>query len=98
MSTDPDSSRPVNPTTKPPRSGPVRDAHDGDGWDDWVPLPKRQVMITMGGVMLAIFLASLDQTIVATAIPRIVTDLGGGDHGGHYIIELVVEILLNQIG
>jgi len=36
-------------------------------------------MITMGGVMLAIFLASLDQTIVATAIPRIVTDLGGFD-------------------
>ena len=33
----------------------------------------------MGGVMLAIFLASLDQTIVATAIPRIVTDLGGFD-------------------
>ena len=50
-----------------------------DGWDDWVPLPRRQVMITMGGVMLAIFLASLDQTIIATAIPHIVTDLGGFD-------------------
>ena len=50
-----------------------------DGWDDWVPLPRRQVMITMGGVMMAIFLASLDQTIIATAIPHIVTDLGGFD-------------------
>ena len=31
----------------------------------------------MAGVMLALFLASLDQTIVGTALPRIVTDLGG---------------------
>ncbi len=76
MPTDADPSRPVNPAIKPSRSKP---APGGDGWDDWVPLPKRQVMITMGGVMLAIFLASLDQTIVATAIPRIVTDLGGFD-------------------
>jgi len=40
-------------------------------------LPKRQVVLTMAGVMLALFLASLDQTIVGTALPRIVTDLGG---------------------
>ena len=33
----------------------------------------------MAGVMLAIFLASLDQTIVSTAMPRIITDLGGLD-------------------
>ncbi|MFC1894027.1 MFS transporter, partial [Chloroflexota bacterium] len=41
------------------------------------PLPKRQVVITMIGIMLALFLASLDQTIVGTAMPRIITDLGG---------------------
>jgi len=40
-------------------------------------LPRRQVIITMGGVMLAQFLASLDQTVVGTALPRIITDLGG---------------------
>jgi EmrB/QacA subfamily drug resistance transporter len=40
-------------------------------------LPKRQVVLTMAGVMLALFLASLDQTIVGTALPRIITDLGG---------------------
>ena len=33
----------------------------------------------MAGVMMGIFLASLDQTIVGTAIPRIVADLGGFD-------------------
>ncbi|MCI0439931.1 MAG: MFS transporter [Chloroflexi bacterium] len=42
-------------------------------------LPKRQVVLIMGGVMLAMFLAALDQTVVATAIPRIVADLGGFD-------------------
>jgi EmrB/QacA subfamily drug resistance transporter len=31
----------------------------------------------MAGVMLALFLASLDQTIVGTALPRIIVDLGG---------------------
>jgi EmrB/QacA subfamily drug resistance transporter len=40
-------------------------------------LPRKQVIITFAGVMLAMFLASLDQTIVGTAMPRIVSDLGG---------------------
>lgn len=42
-------------------------------------LPRRQVLLTMAGVMLALFLASLDQTIVATAMPRIIADLEGFD-------------------
>jgi EmrB/QacA subfamily drug resistance transporter len=40
-------------------------------------LPKRQVVIAMGGTMLSMFLGSLYMTIVATAMPRIITDLGG---------------------
>ena len=40
-------------------------------------LPRRQVLITLIGVMLALFLSSLDQTIVGTAMPRIIADLGG---------------------
>lgn len=43
------------------------------------PLPRRHIVLTMGGLMLAMFLASLDQTIVSTAMPRIVADLGGFD-------------------
>ncbi len=41
--------------------------------------PKRK-MITMIGVILAMLLAALDQTIVGTALPRIVRDLGGANH------------------
>lgn len=43
-------------------------------------LPRKQVAITMAGMMLAMFLGSLDQTIVGTAMPRIVSDLGGFTH------------------
>ena len=37
------------------------------------------IRITFGGLLLAMLLASLDQTIVSTALPTIVRDLGGID-------------------
>jgi EmrB/QacA subfamily drug resistance transporter len=40
-------------------------------------LPRRQITWTLIGVMLAMFLSSLDQTVVGTAMPRIIVDLGG---------------------
>jgi EmrB/QacA subfamily drug resistance transporter len=40
-------------------------------------LARREVILTLAGLMLAQFLASLDQTIVGTALPKIITDLGG---------------------
>ncbi len=43
-------------------------------------LPRRQVIVTFVGVLLALFLSSLDQTIVSTAMPRIISDLGGFSH------------------
>jgi EmrB/QacA subfamily drug resistance transporter len=42
-------------------------------------LTRRQFVLTFGGLLLAMLLASLDQTIVATALPTIVSDLGGLD-------------------
>ena len=41
--------------------------------------PRRQVALTLAGVLLALFLAMLAQTIVATALPSMVGDLGGFD-------------------
>jgi EmrB/QacA subfamily drug resistance transporter len=43
-------------------------------------LPRRQVIITLVGVLMALFLSSLDQTVVSTAMPRIIADLGGFSH------------------
>jgi EmrB/QacA subfamily drug resistance transporter len=44
------------------------------------PLSRRQLRIVFGGLMLGMLLAALDQTIVATALPTIVGDLGGLNH------------------
>jgi EmrB/QacA subfamily drug resistance transporter len=41
-------------------------------------LPKNRLGIVFSGLMLTIFLAAVDQTIVATALPTIVEKLGGG--------------------
>lgn len=43
-------------------------------------LSPRQVVISFTGLMLGMLLAAIDQTIVATALPTIVGDLGGLDH------------------
>ncbi|WP_262385986.1 MDR family MFS transporter [Hymenobacter sp. BT491] len=42
-------------------------------------LTHRHKMLTFAGILLAMFLGSLDQTIVSTALPRIVADLHGLD-------------------
>ncbi|MDZ7703714.1 MAG: MDR family MFS transporter [Trueperaceae bacterium] len=38
---------------------------------------RRDTTLTLVGILLALFLAALDQTIVSTALPKIVEDLGG---------------------
>ena len=40
-------------------------------------LPPRAKLTILGAIPLTMFLASLDQTVVGTALPRIVTDLNG---------------------
>jgi EmrB/QacA subfamily drug resistance transporter len=43
-------------------------------------LPRRDLILTVGGLMLGLLLAALDQTIVGTAMPRIVSELHGFEH------------------
>src|SRR5438105_1374346 len=45
-----------------------------------VPPSRRQILVAFSGLLLAMLLASLDQTIVATALPTVVGDLGGLNH------------------
>ncbi|MFE9253702.1 DHA2 family efflux MFS transporter permease subunit [Streptomyces sp. NPDC006879] len=40
----------------------------------------RSVLVAIGALMLGLLLAALDQTIVSTALPTIVSELGGMDH------------------
>lgn len=50
------------------------DGHDPDR------LTHRQILLIFSGLMLGMFLAALDQTIVTTALPVITGELGGLDH------------------
>jgi EmrB/QacA subfamily drug resistance transporter len=43
-------------------------------------LGRRRVLTIIGALMLGMFIAALDQTVVSTALPTIVGDLGGGAH------------------
>ena len=57
---------------------PEVDAPTGGG--PVVALSHRQIMIVFSGLMLGMFLAALDQTIVGTALPTIVNSLHGLNH------------------
>ncbi len=48
----------------------------------------------LGAIMLALFLSALDQTIVGTALPRIVTDLHGNDL---YVWVVTVYLLTSTV-
>ncbi|OEJ96463.1 EmrB/QacA family drug resistance transporter [Streptomyces thermolilacinus SPC6] len=41
---------------------------------------RRTVLVPIGALLLGMLLAALDQTIVSTALPTIVSELGGMDH------------------
>src|ERR671920_1784031 len=43
-------------------------------------LDRRSILLVVSGLMMVMLLASLDQTIVSTALPTIVGELGGLEH------------------
>ena len=44
-----------------------------------IPIDHRVRLQILGAILLGVFLSALDQTVVGTALPRIVTDLRGND-------------------
>src|SRR4026207_1172260 len=59
-----------------------------------IELPHRVRLEILGAVLLGIFLAALDQTIVGTALPVIVTDLNGNDV---YVWEFTAHLVTATI-
>src|SRR5207248_10459910 len=51
----------------------------GEGMTANVELSRNRLILVTAGVMLTLLLAALDQTIVGTAMPRIIADLNGFD-------------------
>lgn len=61
-------------------------------------LSQRDRTYTLVGILLAMFLAAIDQTIVSTALPKIVEDLGGLDrYAWVFTAYLVVSTVLVPI-
>jgi EmrB/QacA subfamily drug resistance transporter len=60
--------------------------------------PRREILIVLPGLLLAIVIAMLDQLVVSTALPRIVGDLHGVNHLAWvvtaYILAATVTTLL----
>ena len=61
-------------------------------------MPRRQVLAIMGTVMVALFLSTLEQTVVGTALPRIAGDLGDVERMSWvvtaYMLAATITILL----
>ncbi|MGW5418937.1 DHA2 family efflux MFS transporter permease subunit [Streptomyces sp. NPDC003943] len=57
-----------------PAGGPLPGAAPGEGQS------HRTVLVAIGALLLGMLLAALDQTIVSTALPTIVSELGGMEH------------------
>jgi MFS family permease len=66
-------------------------------------LTRRQTNVIFGTVLLGMLLAALDQTIVSTALPTIVGDLGGAGHlswvvSAYLLAETVSSVLAGKFG
>jgi hypothetical protein len=59
------------------------DLHDRTSEEPATSSPAPRVRLIFGGLLLVLLLASLDQTIVSTALPTIVGDLGGRKRRPH---------------
>ena len=76
------SDRPTSPATSP-ATAPASSSSAGSGTSIGVEampeLTHRQVLTVLTGLMLGMLVAALSQTVVATALPTIVGELGGQD-------------------
>src|SRR5437773_3827698 len=66
-------------------------------------LGHRQILVAFSGLVLAMLLASLDSTIVSTALPTIVSELGGLEHlawvvTGYLLAQTIVTPIYGKVG
>ncbi|MEO6195602.1 MAG: MDR family MFS transporter [Thermoanaerobaculia bacterium] len=75
-----------------------------DGIAAQVPsLGHRQVMVVFSGLLMVMLLAALDSTIVSTALPTIVGELGGLEHlawvvTGYLLAQTIVTPIYGKLG
>jgi EmrB/QacA subfamily drug resistance transporter len=64
---------------------------------------RRQINLVFGTLLLGMLLAALDQTIVSTALPTIVGDLGGAGHlswvvSSYLLADTIATVLAGKFG
>ena len=67
------------------------------------PLEHKQILVVFGGLVLVMLLAALDSTIVATALPTIVSELGGLERlawvvTAYLLAQTIVTPLYGKLG
>lgn len=75
-----------------PRPAATADTSDDD--DATVHIQKKLVYVIYAALMAAMFLSSLDQSVVSTALPTIVGDLGAVSHEGWIITSYLLAIAI----
>src|SRR3954454_12838015 len=81
-------------------TGPARPPQPPQGGGE-VAAPRRNLIFT--AVLLGMLLAALDQTIVATALPTVVADLGGAGHQAwvvtsYLLASTIVTAVVGKLG
>ena len=72
---------------------------EGRGWEDKVMtnvIPRRTVMVIFIALLAAMFLSSLDQSIVSTALPTIVGELGAVKYEGWIMTAYILTIAVSM--
>lgn len=70
---------------------------------NFISLPQTKVLVIFSGLVLVMLLASLDGTIVSTALPTIVGELGGLSHlswmvTAYLLAQTIVTPLYGKLG
>jgi len=56
-------------------------------------MTHREVLEAMSGLLLGMFVAILSSTVVSTALPEIITDLGGGQSAYTWVVTATLLAL-----
>jgi EmrB/QacA subfamily drug resistance transporter len=76
------------PPVTPPDAGPAGDFNPS-------PEEHRRILVILSALMLGMFLAALDQTIVSTALPTIAGDLHGLNHLSWVVTSYLLAITIS---
>jgi MFS family permease len=61
-------------------------------------ISRRRLMMVIAGMMLGVSLGALDQTIVGTAMPRVIAELNGLEHYAWVFAAYMLASTVSALG